>query len=545
MPRSCLIVSIGPESGIMGDVPTSGPTDHATPDPDHHAVSDTAWGSFTEPGPWTLDRDAIGWSTLATTLRQRAQREVPGLTTPAKVPPGARVVTVAARLAAAVTPWLVTKRRNGFATSEDSRADISRRLRHAAEALGPTYIKLGQIISSGEGLFPAELVDEFKKCRDQVPPEPFELVRLTVEQDLGARLEDVFSSFEPTPLAAASIAQVHAATLRTGERVVVKVQRTTVSTLVRKDLRVMAWLAPHLVGRIPVAALANPPALVELFAETIIEELDFRVEAANMLDIATMLHDLGQERYVVPRPHPDLVTRRVLVMERVDGFNFDDVAGMQDAGIDTEDVVRTAMVAFMEGAIIEGIFHGDLHGGNLFVLADGRTALLDHGIVGRLSGPRRNAFLRLMIGATTNDLRGQLAALRDLGALPPDTDLDAVIRDLRLDEPVIDPTTLSGEEIVNEVQRVVKALLGYGAKLPKELMLYVKNMVFIDGAIARLAPDLDLLGEIATISMTFAEKHGKRIGRELGFDPTTVAIDMDGVRASMGLDATVESISYR
>jgi ubiquinone biosynthesis protein len=545
MPRSCLIVSIGPESGIMGDVPTSGPADHATPDSDHHAVSDTAWGSFTEPGPWTLDRDAIGWSTLATTLRQRAQREVPGLTTPAKVPPGARVVTVAARLAAAVTPWLVTKRRNGFATSEDSRADISRRLRHAAEALGPTYIKLGQIISSGEGLFPAELVDEFKKCRDQVPPEPFELVRLTVEQDLGARLEDVFSSFDPTPLAAASIAQVHAATLRTGERVVVKVQRTTVSTLVRKDLRVMAWLAPHLVGRIPVAALANPPALVELFAETIIEELDFRVEAANMLDIATMLHDLGQERYVVPRPHPDLVTRRVLVMERVDGFNFDDVAGMQDAGIDTEDVVRTAMVAFMEGAIIEGIFHGDLHGGNLFVLADGRTALLDHGIVGRLSGPRRNAFLRLMIGATTNDLRGQLAALRDLGALPPDTDLDAVIRDLRLDEPVIDPTTLSGEEIVNEVQRVVKALLGYGAKLPKELMLYVKNMVFIDGAIARLAPDLDLLGEIATISMTFAEKHGERIGRELGFDPTTVAIDMDGVRASMGLDATVESISYR
>jgi ubiquinone biosynthesis protein len=541
MPRSCLIVPIDPESGIMGDVPTPepGPSD---PSP---SAPDTSWASFTDPGPWTLDREAIAWSPLAATLRRRAQHEVPALTTPGTVPPGARVVTVAARLLGAVTPWLLTKRRDGFATPEESRADISRRLRHAAEALGPTYIKLGQIISSGEGLFPAELVAEFKKCRDQVPPEPFDLVRLTVEQDLGARLEDVFSSFDRTPLAAASIAQVHAATLRTGERVVVKVQRTTVSTLVRKDLRVMAWLAPHLVGRIPVAALANPPALVELFAETIIEELDFRMEAANMLDIATMLHDLGQERYVVPRPHPELVTRRVLVMERVDGFNFDDVAGMQDAGIDTEDVVRTAMVAFMEGAIIEGIFHGDLHGGNLFVLPDGRTALLDHGIVGRLGGARRNAFLRLMIGATTNDLRGQLAALRDLGALPLDTDLDAVIRDLRLDEPVVDPTTLSGEEIVNEVQRVVKALLGYGAKLPKELMLYVKNMVFIDGAIARLAPDLDLLGEIATISMTFAEKHGERIGRELGFDPSTVAIDMDGVRASMGLDASVQSISYR
>ena len=109
---------------------------------------------------------------------------------------------------------------------------------------------------------------------------------LVVEEDLGVPLEDVFSAFERTPLAAASIAQVHAATLHTGEEVVVKVQRPSVATLVRKDLRVMAWLAPHLVGRIPIASLANPPALVELFAETIVEELDFRMEAANMIDIA-------------------------------------------------------------------------------------------------------------------------------------------------------------------------------------------------------------------------------------------------------------------
>ena len=507
--------------------------------------SDLAWGSFTGHGPWVLDRDHIRWRSLPPTLRRQAQAEVPALTGPRKLPPGARVVTVVGHLGRAIAPWMVKKRRGRFADSEASRADISHRLRLAAEALGPTYIKLGQIISAGDGLFPAELVSEFKKCRDQVTPEPFEVVRLTVEQDLGARLEDVFSHFEETPLAAASIAQVHAATLLTGEQVVVKVQRVTVASLVRKDLKVMAWLAPYLVGRIPVAALANPPALVELFAETIVEELDFRMEAANMLDIAAMLHDLGQERYLVPRPHPELVTRRVLVMERVYGFNFDDVVGMQDAGIDTEDVVRTAMVAFMEGAIVEGIFHGDLHGGNLFVLADGRTALLDHGIVGRLSGARRNAFLRLMLGATTNDTHTQMAALRDLGALPMDTDLDAVIRDLRLDEDVIDPTTLTGEEMVQEVQRVVKALLGYGAKLPKELMLYVKNMVFLDGAIARLAPDLDLLAEVANISMLFAQKHGERLGRELGVDPTAVEFDFDGVRASMGLDSNVNSLTYR
>jgi ubiquinone biosynthesis protein len=523
----------------------SSPAATARADDADAPLADLHWGAFTEQGPWALDRSQIRWLPIAERLRAAARAEVPTLTKPSRVPPGSRVVTVVGRLGTAVVPWLGRKKLSRFDTPESSRADISRRLRLAAEHLGPTYIKLGQIISSGEGLFPPELVAEFKKCRDQVPAEPFDTVRLVVESDLGGRLEDLFSSFDRTPLAAASIAQVHAATLRTGEQVVVKVQRPSVARNVRRDLRVMAWLAPHLVGRIPIAALANPPALVELFAETIVEELDFRMEAANMVDVAAMLHDLGQTGYVVPRPHPTLVTRRVLVMQRVSGFNFDDVVGMHDAGIDTEDVVRTAMVALMEGAMVHGVFHGDLHGGNLFVLADGRTALLDFGIVGRLTGERRLAFLRMMLAATTNDVKGQMAAMRDLGALPPDTDLEAVIRDLRLDLPPIDPTTLTGEELVAEVQRVVKALLGYGARMPKELMLYVKNMVFLDGAMARLAPDLDLIGEIAKISMTFAERHGERLGRELGIDHTGIELSMDGVKAGFGVDADTESLTYR
>ncbi len=355
----------------------------------------------------------------------------------------------------------------------------------------------------------------------------------------------IFSYFDRRPLAAASIAQVHVAKLRTGEDVVVKVQRPDVSTLVRRDLAAMAWLAPHLVGRIPVAALANPPALVELFAETIVEELDFRLEGANMIDVAVVIHDLGHTSYVVPRPHPVHVTRRVLVMERLSGYNFDDVDGMQAGGIDTEEVIRSGMVAFMEGAMVHGIFHGDLHGGNLFVLPDGTTALLDFGIVARLSQERRLAFLRLMLGAMTNDVMGQMAALRDLGALPADTDLKAVVKDLGLDLPPIDPTTLSGDELVREVQRVIKALLGYGARLPKELMLYVKNLVFLDGAIARLAPDLDLLAEVQTIAMLFAQRHGERLGRELGMDAANLEVNLDGVKASFGVDLDTDQLTYR
>ena len=322
--------------------------------------NDLSWGNFSDSGPWVLDRDTIAWSQVAIVLRAAAQKEVPSLIRARRIPPLGRLVVVVAHLGWALLPWFIQKKRNKFATPEDSRTYMSLRLRKAIEKLGATYIKLAQIISSGEGLFPTELVNEFKKCRDQVPPQPWNTVKLIVEQDLGARLEDVFANFEQQSLAAASIAQVHRATLLTGEDVVVKVQREQVSELVRRDLRVMAWIAPFMIGRIKVAALANPPALVELFAETIVEELDFRMESSNMIDVSMMLHDLNQDSYIVPRPHPVLVKRRVLVMERLQGFNFDDVEGMQAAGIDTEQVIKAGMISFMEGALIHGIFHGDL-----------------------------------------------------------------------------------------------------------------------------------------------------------------------------------------
>ncbi len=231
-----------------------------------------------------LDRAEIGWWAEAAPLRRLARQQVPNLISPES--PAARAPRARPSWPGSAAPSCRGTGGASAARTGGDTAELSLRLRRAAESLGPTFIKLGQIISSGEGLFPPELVDEFKRCRDQVPAEPFDVVRATVEADLGRPLDDVFATFDVVPLAAASIAQVHAARLRTGEDVVVKVQRPDVARLVHHDLRAMAWLAPHLVGRIPVAALANPPALVELFADTIVEELDFRVEAANMLDVA-------------------------------------------------------------------------------------------------------------------------------------------------------------------------------------------------------------------------------------------------------------------
>ena len=497
---------------------------------------------FSSHGPWELDETQLTWKRGLDHLRDGARDSVPRLLAPGRVPPLGRLLSVTARVGTALAIWAITEKRQEQSTR---RRALSKRLRVEFAKLGPTYIKVGQIVSSGEGLFPEELVSEFKLLRDRVPAESFDHVRSVVEAELGHTIETIFASFDREPLAAASIAQVHAARLHTGEEVVVKVQRPRVSQLVRDDIRAMAWLAPKLIGRIPVAALANPPALVELFAETIVEELDFRLEAENMLDVARVLGRTNQRAIIIPRPHPTLVTRRVLVMERLDGFAWDDVASMRDAGIDTAAVLHAGLVGFMEGAMVHGVFHGDLHGGNLMVRADGTTVLLDFGITGRMNAKERMAFLFLLMGATTGDVRSQLRSMRDLGAFPPDTNLEEVFTDLGLDRPMVDPTTMSPDELLNELRELTKKLMGYGARVPKVLMLLVKNLMFLDGSIATLAPDLDIIGELETVHTEIAMRHGEALANEMGIDLNQAIFDPDAMKMAMGVDPSVDTLTYR
>jgi len=509
--------------------------------------SDLEFGAFTDEGPWNLVLDEVTWQAGSEALRSRIRADVPRLTRKRLLPPGRRVLSIVGRFVWAIGGWKIAKRRHGLSES-DSKTDLSRRLRLASERLGSTYIKLAQIISSGEGVFPSELVNEFRKCRDQVPAEPYSVVKEIVEADLGRPISEVFHTFDTTPLAAASIAQVHRAELMidgVATEVVVKVQRPSVGTLVYEDIAASAWLAPFLVGRIPVAALANPPALVEVFAQSIVEELDFRLEAENMVDVARSLKSLEQNGYVVPRPHPTLVTKRVLVMERLDGFQFDDVARLEAENIDPHDIVRTGMVGFLEGAMVNGIFHGDLHGGNLFVRPDGRTALLDYGIVGRLTEPKRIAFLKLLVASTSNNVVGQVEAIRDLGALPEDVDIDTVISDLGLDGSGVDPMELSQQELVGEVNRLVKAMLGYGARMPRELMLFAKNLVFLEGAISRLTPDLDLFAEITHIAMWFMKRHGNQLAADIGIKTDDFGVDLTAIKGQFGVDPASDTFTYR
>ena len=264
-----------------------------------------------------------------------------------------------------------------------------------------------------------------------------------------------------------------------------------------------------------------------------------------MLDIAHVLAETNQRAMIVPRPHPTLVTKRVLVMERLRGFAFDDVESMHAAGIDTHELLQAGLIASLEGAMIYGVFHGDLHGGNLVVQPDGRTALFDFGMTGRLGERQRLAFMRLLLFGTTGDQRGQLAALRDLGAFPPDVDLDALFDDLGLDAPVKDPTQMSAEDLMAEMRDITKKLLAYGARVPKELMLFVKNMMFLNSATAILAPDLDMLEQMMSIYAYFAQTHGDRIMREVGIDAAQATADPDAIRAAFMVDSDVETLTFR
>ena len=267
---------------------------------------------------------------------------------PRKVPPGRRVLTTIRHLGGAVALWALKERKLDRPAKI---AGISRRLRVAAEHLGPTYIKLGQIISSGEGIFPEELVDEFKKCRDQVPPEPWPVVERVVEEELGRPHRAPCS-----PRSSASRWRRRRSPRCTGPRCSTAPTsssrcsgRRSPTACTRTCGSWRGWRrSSSAASRSPRSA--NPPALVELFAETITEELDFRLEAENMLDIARAVRRARPARLRrSPARTPTLVTRRMLVMERLEGFKFEDVAGMKAAGVDTDGVVRTGMIGVHGG----------------------------------------------------------------------------------------------------------------------------------------------------------------------------------------------------
>ena len=386
---------------------------------------------------------------------------------------------------------------------------VAPRLRRLFFSLGPTFVKFGQLISGGVGMFPPRLIEEFATFRDAMPAEDWDHVREVITEELPGGLSN-FASFDRTPLAAASIAQVHVATLTTGQEVVVKVQRPDVRARMTADITWLSALARAVDRLVPPARAGNLPGIIEYFAETLAEELDFRLEAENMLDVAEAVsRSEDADGVAVPRPHPTLVTRRVLVMERLHGYASGDDAGILASGIDTERMLLAGFRAFVEGAMIHGVFHGDLHPGNIMVLEDGRYGILDYGIVGRLSPIERKAFAQMMACGATGDVRGQVEAIRDIGGFPADADVDALAATMPADliptEMKLPDLSSVGESLTSSMRLIMQAHF----RLPKLLVLLSKNLIFADDAVRRFAPEVDLMATAVPLFMQAAAHHAQ------------------------------------
>jgi ubiquinone biosynthesis protein len=412
--------------------------------------------------------------------------------------------------------------RDGKPLKERDRSGSSvavERARELVEAGGPAYVKLGQFIATARGILPLEWVEAFEWCRDEVPPLRPGKAESIIQRTFERPVDELFASFDTEPIAAASIAQVHRAVLLDGSDVVVKVRRPGLRRKFIEDIRVMALLSAGAERVSPEARMANLSGFVELFANIVLEELDFRLEATNIVESALASEGAGHNHVNYPRPVPEMAASNVLVMERVPGVRYTDAMEAYPGKVDGDKLLRLAIQSVLEQTLIYGIFHGDLHAGNVFIDPEGRFSLVDFGILGRFNAEQRAAMVRFMVGFANNDVRAQLEAMREFGAVPDEADFEELVRELQTyaDE-AMDLEIKAGqmdqnlEELAESMSQILRLLTKSGFVAPKELVLFLKNILYLNGFAVALAPNANLMDEIQPIFMYFASKYPEALG---------------------------------
>lgn len=371
--------------------------------------------------------------------------------------------------------------------------------------LGPTFVKLGQMIASSPGMFPRPLADACLRMLDDVKPFPADEAQAIVEEDLGARASEVFRHFDPRPLSAASIAQVHACVLADGRDAVLKVQRPDIADRINRDLRIMLRGA-RLVDRTERGRLMNAPGAIEELHRVANEELNFALEAFRQTEFRSHVDDFGDNAWVTaPRVYWDHCGPRVICMERLHGTPLDDFAELSRRGVDGELVLRRGVKVWLEAALVHGPFHGDVHAGNIWVLDDGRAAYLDFGIMGELPPEYREAMLAghyatMIDGDYTRIVR----AWKKVGILGADVGPDDEVAE-RL-KAVVDPMLdLSlGELSLGEFLRQQLDLQHeYDAVAAREMMLVSKQLMYFERYAKELAPDYNMARDLFLVRNVF------------------------------------------
>lgn len=350
------------------------------------------------------------------------------------------------------------------------------RIRRTLEELGPSFIKLGQLMSTRADLFPPEYIDEFSKLQDQVPPVPFEGIRRLIESELGEPLDRLFQSIDETALAAASVAQVHTALLHSGEKVAVKVIRPGIEKRIRNDIQVMYYFAARFEKSFELGRVVGAVNLVKEFERTIFRELDMLIEAGN-IERFTQSFKAVEEIYI-PAVHWDFTSRSVLVMEHIEGIKLDRVDQIRRQGIDPQEVAMIGLRSFSRQLMAAGIFHADPHPGNTIVMLDGRVGLVDFGIVGYLDEETMMQIAHLFLGFAEHDYDMVMDALAAAGLVDPRTmELKRFRADLKdMAEPFYGRSlkTISVKDVYDQVMRLV---FKYRIRLPRNLLLLLKTFI--------------------------------------------------------------------
>src|SRR3954468_3984420 len=398
--------------------------------------------------------------------------------------------------------WDVLGRREDAVrpSPEELRATTARRFRETLAELGPTFIKLGQILSSRPDILPKDFIAELSHLQDRAAPMPVELVFQLIEKGLGKPVGEVFASIDPEPLASASIAQVHRARLHAGDEVVVKVQRPDIEAQIKSDTDLLSYLAAFLEGVIEETGIYTPTGIVTEFRNAMLLELDFENEARNIEEFAK--NHAARAYVVIPKLHRELSCRTVITLEEIKGRKLKDVLTETGDPAARKLLARHILDASFHQLFTDGLFHGDPHPGNLIVLEGERIGLLDFGLVGRLTKGMQESIILLVLAISLKD-PDTVARLLYKGGVPDERinlhqfrlDIhDLLERYLGLKLSEVDSGVLMKE--------LVDLAMKYKIKIPKEYAVLSKASATTEGIIRQLDPELD----INEVALPYAKK---------------------------------------